>query len=113
MTRITSNIIVLTLLSLCLLIDALPSLQNVKIVSDANRSASDESDNSSENKINEAELKGRKNVVQSKCGYEVERRPIYQFIRDTFAIVHLIINLIWDDFHSCTYSRVRKQNPIC
>lgn len=106
----TSNIIVLTLLNLCLLIDALPPLQNVKIVSDANRLVNDESDNSSGKRaINGGGLKGRKNDVPSKCGYEVERlQPIYQFNRHTFAIVRFIINLISDDFHSCTYSRVRK-----
>jgi hypothetical protein len=71
--RITSSVIVLTLLSLCILIDALPPLHSVEIVMDANAYVvvKDESDNSNR-KINEAELKGRKNDVQSKCGYEVE-----------------------------------------
>lgn len=74
----TSNIIVLTLLNLSLLIDidALPPLQNVKIVSEANRSVNDESGNSSEKRtINGGGLLGRKNDVQSKCGYEVEQQP--------------------------------------
>lgn len=73
MKRFTSNLFVLTLFSLCFISDALPPMHNVKIVSDANRSASDESGNSSENRrINGGGVEGRKIDVQSKCGYEVE-----------------------------------------
>lgn len=80
MKQITSNmIVVLTLLNLCLLIDAVPSLENVKIVSDDNRSMRDESDNSSEkSEINV------KHDAPSKCGYEVEQL-IYQFNRETLT----------------------------
>lgn len=81
MSRITSNMILLTLLKLCLLVNALPSMQNVQVMNDDDISATrDESDSSSGNfavpdarnrKINERKLMGRENDAPSKCGYEV------------------------------------------
>ena len=67
MKRFTSNFIALTLFSLCLIIDALPPLHNLKIVSNANHNSSDEN-----SRIDDGGLKGRKNDAQSKCGYEVK-----------------------------------------
>ena len=67
MKRFTSNFIALTLFSLCLFIDALPSSHNLKIVSDSNQISSDEN-----SRIDDSGLKGRKNDAQSKCGYEVK-----------------------------------------
>ena len=97
--QLTSNLILLTTASLCLLlINALPSLQNIQSVSDANRLENDESDNSrgksganadgfslpvSEfHRKNEPKLIGRKNDAQSKCGYEVAStvRPFINLI---------------------------------
>lgn len=87
MKRFTSNLIALTFFSLCFIADALPPQHNVKIVVDVDRSASDESGNSSENRrINGAGVKVQKDDVQSKCGYEVGNKPIYQ---TRFTIAHL------------------------
>lgn len=76
MRRFIENTILLTLFEICLLVAALPSVQNANIaVDDDNRW--DESDNSGGKvperfqRINERKLVGRENVVQSKCGYEV------------------------------------------
>jgi N12 class adenine-specific DNA methylase len=104
MKRFTSNLIALTLFSLCLIIDALPSQHNVKIVSDANRSASDESGNSSEKRrINGDGLKGRKDDVQSKCGYEVERQQAH-LSNSSQSLIYLI----WDEFPPLFASRVES-----
>lgn len=67
--------VLLTLLNLCLLIDALPSVQNVKILTEGNRLVKDESDSSSENSgenvMRSRKIYERKLTGSSKCGYEV------------------------------------------
>jgi hypothetical protein len=79
--RMTSNFLaLLTLLSVCLIINALPSMQNVKIVDDENNLKQDKSDNSSGDnvtpvlryhKMNKPKLMARTSEIPSKCGYEV------------------------------------------
>lgn len=73
------------LLNLCLLINALPAVQNVEISNDGggNRWARDESDKSSGSgdgfvlpvsryaRIDERKFMGRQSDAPSKCGYEV------------------------------------------
>ncbi|CRK93801.1 CLUMA_CG007329, isoform A [Clunio marinus] len=69
--------IFLTILNLCLLVNALPSMQNVKFDDKTFRLMNDESDNSSGNSgeykipVTQRHAKNEhKNDVQSKCGYE-------------------------------------------
>lgn len=102
MKPFASNMILLTLLNLCLLTVALPSMQNVEIVGDNNRLKKDESDNSNGNGAqpesrdgSEREVMGRQHTAQSKCGYEVRWWNI-------IGLYNCPINRIF------CYSRVRK-----
>lgn len=84
--------IVLTL-NLCLLVHALPSMQNSKLSNDlvkdesgSSSSGSDESGHGSW-KTTRAGSMGRNNEAQSKCGYEVcVVFVIYQFVRHDYSI---------------------------